>query len=41
VDAIRYLVEEGIQWWAMPADVPPWSTVDDDLAGWQACCWPP
>jgi transposase len=37
VDAIRYLVKEGIQWRAMPADFPPWSTVYDCLAGWQAC----
>jgi transposase len=36
VDAIRYLVKEGIQWRAMPADFPPWSTVYDYLAGWQA-----
>jgi transposase len=36
VDAIRYLVKEGIQWRAMPADLPPWSTVYDYLAGWQA-----
>jgi transposase len=36
VDAIRYLVKEGIQWRAMPADFPPWSTVYDCLAGWQA-----
>jgi transposase len=36
VDAIRYLVKEGIQWRAMPADFPPWSPVYDCLAGWQA-----
>jgi transposase len=36
VDAIRYLVKEGIQWRAMPADFPPWSTVYDYLDGWQA-----
>jgi transposase len=36
VDAIRYLVKEGIQWRAMPADLPRWSTVYDCLAGWQA-----
>jgi transposase len=35
VDAIRYLVKEGIQWRAMPADFPPWSTTYDYLAGWQ------
>ena len=35
VDAIRYLVKEGIQWRAMPAGFPPWSTTYDYLAGWQ------
>ena len=35
VDAIRYLVKEGIQWRAMPADFPPWQTVYDTLHGWQ------
>jgi len=36
VDAIRYLVKEGISWRAMPADFPPWPTVFGYLAGWQA-----
>ena len=35
VDAIRYLVKEGIQWRAMPADFPPWQTIYDTLDGWQ------
>ena len=35
VDAIRYLVKEGIQWRAMPADFPPCRTVYDVLDGWQ------
>jgi len=35
IDAIRYLVKEGIQWRAMPADLPPWQTVYDVLDGWQ------
>ena len=35
VDAIRYLVKEGIQWRAMPVDFPPWQTVYDVLDGWQ------
>ena len=35
VDAIRYLVKEGICWRAMPADLPHWRTVYDDLHGWQ------
>jgi transposase len=34
-DAIRYLVKEGIQWRAMPADFPPWRTVYDALHAWQ------
>jgi transposase len=35
VDAIRYLVREGIRWRAMPADFPPFQTVYDVLDGWQ------
>jgi transposase len=35
VDAIRYLVKEGIQWRAMPCDFPPFQTVYDVLDGWQ------
>lgn len=27
VDAIRYLVKEGITWRAMPVDFPPWQSV--------------
>ncbi|GAA0467414.1 transposase [Streptomyces sp. NPDC046215] len=27
VDAIRYLVDNGAKWRALPADFPPWSTV--------------
>jgi transposase len=34
VDAIRYLVKEGIQWRAMPADLPHWRTVYDVAGGW-------
>lgn len=34
VDAIRYLVREGIRWRAMPADFPHWRTVYDGLDGW-------
>ena len=34
VDAIRYLVREGIRWRAMPADFPHWRTVYDALDGW-------
>jgi transposase len=36
VDAIFYLVDNGIKWRAMPADFPPWSTVYNFFAGWQA-----
>jgi transposase len=35
VDAIRYLVKEGIQWRAMPADFPPWQTAYGVLDSWQ------
>jgi len=34
VDAIRYLVKEGIQWRAMPADLPHWRTVYDVANRW-------
>jgi transposase len=34
VDAIRYLVREGIRWRAMPADFPHWRTVYGALDGW-------
>ena len=34
VDAIRYLVKEGIQWRAMPVDFPPYQTVYDLLDAW-------
>ena len=35
VNAIRYLVKEGIQWRAMPADFPHWRTVYDYADGWE------
>jgi transposase len=35
IDAIRYLVKEGIQWRAMPCDFPPWPTISDILGRWQ------
>jgi transposase len=35
VDAIRYLVKEGIQRRAMPVDLPHWRTVYDVADGWQ------
>ena len=36
LDAIRYLVKEGISWRAMPADFPPWPRVFGYLRDWQA-----
>jgi transposase len=35
VDGIRYLVKEGIQWRAMPCDLPPYQTVYGVLDAWQ------
>lgn len=34
MDAIRYVVDGGIKWRAMPADFPPWSTVYKNFAKW-------
>jgi transposase len=36
VDAIFYLVDNGIKWRALPADFPPWSTVYNFFAAWEA-----
>jgi transposase len=36
VDAIFYVVDNGIKWRALPADFPPWSTVYNYFAGWEA-----
>jgi transposase len=36
VDAIFYLVDNGIKWRAMPVDFPPWSTVYNYFAVWEA-----
>jgi transposase len=36
VDAIFYLVDNGIKWRALPVDFPPWSTVYNYLAAWEA-----
>ena len=35
VDAILYLVDNGIKWRALPADFPPWRTVYGIFAAWQ------
>ena len=34
MDAIFYLVDNGVKWRAMLADLPPWSTVYNFFAGW-------
>jgi len=34
-DRIRYLVKEGIQWRAVPADFPHWRTIYDYASGWE------
>jgi hypothetical protein len=36
VDAIFYLVDNGIKWRALPKDFPPWSTVYNYFAAWEA-----
>ncbi|RCW36710.1 transposase [Halopolyspora algeriensis] len=36
VDAIFYLVDNGIKWRALPPDFPPWSTVYNYFAAWEA-----
>lgn len=36
VDAILYVVDNGIKWRALPADFPPWSTVYNHFAAWES-----
>jgi transposase len=36
VDAIFYVVDNGIKWRAVPCDFPPWSTVYNHFAAWEA-----
>ncbi len=36
VDAIRYVVDTGCKWRALPADFPPWRTVWGFMARWAA-----
>jgi transposase len=36
VDAIFYLVDNGIKWRGLPVDFPPWSTVYNYFAVWAA-----
>ncbi|MFF4656474.1 transposase [Streptomyces sp. NPDC001381] len=35
IDAVRYLVDNGIKWRAMPADFPPWPRVYAFFARWR------
>lgn len=35
IDAVRYLVDNGIKWRAMPADFPPWPQVYPFFARWR------
>ncbi len=35
MDAIFYVVDNGIKWRALPADFPPWSTVYNYFAAWE------
>jgi transposase len=35
LDAIRYLVDNGIKWWAIPADLPPWDRVYAFFRRWR------
>ena len=36
VDAIFYVADNGIKWRALPVDFPPWSTVYNHFAAWEA-----
>jgi transposase len=36
VDAIFYVVDNGVKWRSLPADFPPWSTVYNYFAAWEA-----
>jgi transposase len=36
VDAIRYITDNGVKWRALPADFPPWKTVNGFFTRWQA-----
>lgn len=36
VDAIRYITDNGVKWRALPADFPPWKTVNGMFTRWQA-----
>jgi transposase len=36
VDAIRYITDNGVKWRALPADFPPWKTVNGFFTRWEA-----
>lgn len=36
VDAIFYVADNGVKWRALPVDFPPWSTVYNYFAAWEA-----
>jgi transposase len=38
VNAIFYVVDNGIKWRALPADFPPWSTVYNYFGAWEKAC---
>src|SRR5690242_7212733 len=35
VDAIRYVTDNGVKWRALPADFPPWKTVNGFFTRWE------
>ncbi|MFI1073305.1 transposase [Streptomyces puniciscabiei] len=35
IDAVRYLVDNGIKWRAMPSDFPPWPRMYAFFARWR------
>ncbi|MCX4597445.1 IS5 family transposase [Streptomyces sp. NBC_01549] len=37
LDAVRYLVDNGVKWMAMPVDFPYWRAVYDFFRRWRAC----
>ncbi|MER7199913.1 transposase [Streptomyces sp. CB01635] len=37
LDAVRYLVDNGVKWMAMPVDFPYWRAVYDFFRRWRSC----
>lgn len=37
LDAVRYLVDNGVKWMAIPVDFPNWRAVYDFFRRWRAC----